>query len=263
MNPTIVFIHGMFLTGQSWSEWVNFFQWRGYRALAPSWPLHDVEPSELRERCPKELSELALETVVEHFARVVHAEEVSPILVGHSVGGLVVQRLIAAGLGEAGVCLAPVAPNGMLSFEGGAFRELAERQEVERGGGVFELTKELFHRDFANSLSPGEAALAYERWVVPGSRRVAADCLGPAGRVDLERPHAPLLFVGGERDRLIPDVLCEWNARAYTDPGSVSDFRLFLGRSHFIPGEPGWEEVATQVSDWLSIHAGSEAAALW
>lgn len=226
--------------------------------------MHDVEPGELRTRRREELNELALETVVEHFARVVEAEEVSPILVGHSVGGLVVQRLIAAGLGEAGVCLAPVAPNGMLSFEGGAFRELAERQEEERGGGgAFELTKELFHRDFANSLSPEEADSVYERWVVPGSRRVAADCLGPAGRVDLERPHAPLLFVGGERDRLIPDVLCEWNARAYTDAGSVSDFRLFLGRSHFIQGEPGWEEVATQVSDWLSIHAGSEAAALW
>jgi pimeloyl-ACP methyl ester carboxylesterase len=259
MNPTILFIHGMFLNGQSWADWVRFFEWRGYRVLAPSWPAHEGEVAEMRARPPAGLDDLALERVIESYARIVEQEASPPILVGHSVGGLVVQRLVAAGLGEAGVCLASVAPNRLLGAEVGAFCELALRSEEMPERGLVELSTEEFHRDFANVLGRAEADMVHARLVVPESRRVARDCLGGAGRIELGRPHAPLLFVAGDRDRMIPDGLCEENARAYTDAGSVADFRLFPGRGHFLCGEPGWADLAEQVGSWLATHTRMEA----
>lgn len=259
MNPTILFIHGMFLNGQSWADWARFFEWRGYRVLAPSWPAHEGRPAEMRARAPAGLDELPLERVVESYARIIEEESTPPILVGHSVGGLVVQRLVAAGLGEAGVCIASVAPNRLLGSEVGAFCELALRAESLPGRGLVELTPEEFHRDFANVLSRPESDKVYARFVVPESRRVARDCLGTAGQIELDRPHAPLLFVAGDRDRIIPDALCEVNARAYTDSNSVADFRLFPGRGHFLCGEPGWEDMADQVGSWLATHTRVEA----
>ncbi len=259
MNPPIIFIHGLFFTPRSWAAWESFFEWRGHPALAPAWPWHVGEPAAARTRPPAGFDELALENVVETYARVVEAQDSAPILVGHGVGGLVVQRLIAAGYGEAGVCLASVPPNRLLSSEVGAFCALAMRAESLPAKGLIELTPDEFHRDLGNGLERAMAEEAYRKLVVPGSRRVLRDCLGRAGEVDLERPHAPLLFVSGDRDRMVPDALCEMNARAYKDEGSVSDFMLFPGRGHFLIGEPGWEQVAENVEHWLATHVRAEA----
>jgi dienelactone hydrolase len=75
--------------------------------------------------------------------------------------------------------------------------------------------------------------------------------MGSAGHVDLAAPHGPLLLIAGEKDEIIPAHLTEKNAKAYKDKNSVTAFEAFEGRSHYICGEPGWEEVAQYASDWL------------
>lgn len=61
----------------------------------------------------------------------------------------------------------------------------------------------------------------------------------------------PLLLLAGEKDQIIPASLSEKNAKAYTDTSSVTDFKEFAGRGHFICGQPGWEEVAEYAYQWL------------
>jgi pimeloyl-ACP methyl ester carboxylesterase len=75
--------------------------------------------------------------------------------------------------------------------------------------------------------------------------------MGEAGKVDLDIPHVPLLFIGGEKDEIIPPELNEKNSEAYTDDGSACYFEEFEGRGHFICGQPGWEQVAETIADWL------------
>ena len=75
--------------------------------------------------------------------------------------------------------------------------------------------------------------------------------MGEAGEVDLDIPHAPLLFIGGSEDQIIPPALNEKNANAYTHELSITDFKEFAQRSHFICGEPGWHEVAEYTAEWL------------
>ena len=71
------------------------------------------------------------------------------------------------------------------------------------------------------------------------------------GRIDTQKPHAPLLFIAGERDHIIPSSLNVKNAGVYSDPRSVVDLQLFKDRSHFICGQRGWQEVADFVLSWL------------
>jgi pimeloyl-ACP methyl ester carboxylesterase len=75
--------------------------------------------------------------------------------------------------------------------------------------------------------------------------------MGEAGHIDLDLPHAPLLFIGGSEDEIIPSSLNQQNADAYTDESSVTEFKEFPHRSHFICGQSGWQEVAEFVMSWL------------
>ncbi len=251
---TIIFIHGMFLTGKTWTPWVSFFKCRGYSCYAPSWPLHEGEPANLRANTPAGTGTLSLDDVVAHYAdiaRNVSAVE-KPIIIGHSLGGLIAQKLVAYDLASAAVCISSVAPNAMLSFDWGCFKNSAEIANPLRGDAPFEMTTEGFRANFGNTMTAQESAAAYRDYAVHESRNVLRDAIGKSGHIDLDQPHAPLLFIAGENDRIIPDKLNYENAEAYTHRDSISDFKEFSGRGHFICGEPGWQDVAAHTATWLA-----------
>ena len=107
----------MFQNPKSWGNWVNFFSQRGYNCLAPAWPLHEGEPSQLRQNPPAGLGDLSLTDVVTAIEKMVLAQETKPIVIGHSVGGLIGQLLANRDLISAGVPIDSVAPNGMVVFD--------------------------------------------------------------------------------------------------------------------------------------------------
>ena len=104
-------------------------------------------------------------------------------------------------------------------------------------------------------MSEVESNNAFERFAVPDSRNVFRDCMTDVGKIDVERPHVPFLFIGAEKDEIVPSALCKRNAEAYTDPRSRSDFMEFTERGHFICGQPRWEEVASYIAEWLDEKA--------
>jgi pimeloyl-ACP methyl ester carboxylesterase len=114
MSKTIVFIHGMFQNPGSWASWISYFENIGYRCVAPAWPFHEGEPSVLRDNPPAGLGDLSLQDIVDSVESVIANETEKPILIGHSVGGLIVQLLVNKGLADAGVAISSVAPNKML-----------------------------------------------------------------------------------------------------------------------------------------------------
>ena len=99
-------------------------------------------------------------------------------------------------------------------------------------------------------LSAHASGEAYRRYAVHESRNVLRDAMGKAGHIDLSRPHAPLLFIAGDKDEVIPDKLNKKNADHYTDDDSLTDFKEFSDRGHFICGQPDWEEVADYAAEW-------------
>lgn len=91
-------------------------------------------------------------------------------------------------------------------------------------------------------------------------RQVLRDILDDEGMIDMDAPHVPLLLIGAELDEIIPSNLVRRNAHAYSDERSHSEFAEFTGHGHFICGEPGWEEVAEKISNWLDAHLNAERA---
>jgi len=246
----IVFVHGMFQTPKSWDRWVRLFTDKGYECHAPAWPLHEGDPALLRQNPPAGLGELSLEEIYDAMVGVVSSLD-RPIVVGHSVGGLIAQKLLAKDLVSGAVAISSVAPNAMLDFDWGFIKNSAVIANPLKGDEPVFMDAETFHGSFANTLNEEQAASAFVETATHDSRNVLRDCMGTAGKIDLTRPHAPLLVVAGEKDEIIPAHLSEKNFKAYEHLGSVTAFQEFPNRSHYICNEPGWEEVATFVTDWL------------
>ncbi|MEK7954334.1 alpha/beta hydrolase [Luteolibacter soli] len=256
MKPRIIFIHGMFQNSKSWDQypWAAHFEQLGFDVEAPSWPLHEGDPSELRANIPAGLGSLTLSQVYHHIRGIILQSPEKPVVVGHSLGGLIAQKLLAEGLLRAAVGIASVAPNKMLALDWGFLRNSASITNPFAGSDPYEMTPELFHQNFANTLSRGESDAAWSDTAVHESRQVLRDILGEDGEIDMTRPHAPLLLIGAEKDEIIPASLVRRNAHAYEDERSHHEYREFTGRGHFICGEPGWEEIATSISNWLQGH---------
>lgn len=252
----VIFVHGMFQNPKSWNKWTDYFGAKGYNVAAPAWPMHDGEPSALRANPPAGLGDL-------HLADVVSAIEVEvrrfdrPVLIGHSVGGLIVQLLTAKGLLSAGVAVNSVAPNAMIDLDWGFIKNSAIIANPLKGNDPVLMDAKTFHGAFANTLNEDDAAREFEETATHDSRNVLRDCMGSDGKIDLDAPHTPLLLIGGEEDQIIPAHLTEKNWKGYTDAGSVTEFLPFAGRSHYIANEPGWQEVVEAALQFIERNGAS------
>ncbi len=252
-SRTIVFIHGLFMTPLCWEGWAGRFQARGYTCLAPAWPGRDQPIETLRKNHPDpHLAKLTLSRVVEHLASTIRNLSEMPILVGHSMGGLVTQLLLQQGLGAAGVAIDSAPPMGVITTKWSFLRSNwpAITPFAPRSQPV-QMSFEHFRYAFVNSLVPAEQRAAYDRYVVPESRRVPLQSLTGAAHIDFRKPHAPLLLIAGSEDHIVPASLNRTNLKKYRASASVTDFKEFAGRDHFIIGERGWEEVADYIGAWL------------
>ncbi|MCI4339731.1 MAG: alpha/beta fold hydrolase, partial [Thermoplasmata archaeon] len=99
-RPTILLVHGMFMTFRCWDKWVRRYAARGYETVALPWPGREGSVAELNGRHPDPaLAGLGFESVVDHHAGAIAALSEPPIVIGHSMGGLVAQVLLHRGLG--------------------------------------------------------------------------------------------------------------------------------------------------------------------
>lgn len=250
-SKTVVFIHGMYMNGSSWGQWVAYFEAQGYRCVAPSWPGRDLPTHTLNQNHPNpQLGQLTLTHVVDHFAQIIEKLDEKPILIGHSMGGLVVQLLLQKGIAAAGVAISSAPPMGVFTTKFSFVKaNWPHITPFVAQSSPIKLTFEQFQYRFVNEMPPAEQKMAYDTYAVPESRRVPREAL--FAKIDFKKPHVPLLFVAGSADNIIPASLNQSNYAKYKDPHSVTGFKEFPGRNHFIVGQKNWEEVAGYVTQWL------------
>ena len=109
---TIVLIHGLWMTTLSWEHWVSRYQARGYRVLAPNWPGMDAGIEDLR-RNPAVIARLGVTEIADHYDHLIRTLDPPPVIIGHCLGGLIVQILLDRGLGAAGVAIDPAPAEGV------------------------------------------------------------------------------------------------------------------------------------------------------
>jgi pimeloyl-ACP methyl ester carboxylesterase len=247
----VVFIHGMFMNPRSWAGWVRFFGDRGFRCHTVAWPAHDGEPRALRESPPELLRTLRLGQVVQAHRDFLDQLGSKPFLIGHSVGGLITQKLVNEGRAAAAVVLDSAPPSGIFALKWSFLRANLPVVNPLAGDRPFLFTLAQFHYAFCNTMTREETAAVYDSLVLPESRNVARS-LSADGQIDFAAPHVPLLFIAGEKDTIIPWQLNRKNFEAYRDKDSIREFKVLPGRTHFLCGQPGWEETAELVHRWLT-----------
>lgn len=256
---TILLIHGLWTTPRVWSCFKTCFEDRGHPVLAPAWPGMEGGLEDLR-RDPSALAGLGIEEIADHYECIIRGLEQPPILMGHCVGGLVVQMLLDRGLGSAGVSICAPAPHGVsllpLSSLKSGLPALGMGNPLNYRRTVA-LTFEQFYQAFAATMNEEDAWLAYEAYAVPTPGRplfqlaLGSFTLRPAHFVrHLNRDRRPLLLLAGREDRLVPPVVNALNYKLYRRSSAITDYREFPGRSHLMIAQPGWEEAALYALNW-------------
>jgi pimeloyl-ACP methyl ester carboxylesterase len=264
---TIVLIHGLWMTPLSWEHWIERYSNRGYRVIAPSWPGIDGDIAQLR-RDPSPIARLDAGEIVDHYHRIIRQLVSPPIIMGHSFGGAFVQLLLDRGLGAVGVAIDSAPVKGVLGLPFSAIRSawpiLRNPANLNKAVG---LTAKQFHYAFTNTLSEDESAKVYERYHVPGAGRVLFQgALANVGsrtvfRVDFSRAkRAPLLFIAGGSDHVVPAWINKSNAAHYRKSKAITGYKQFPGRSHYTLGQEGWEAVADYALNWAAKNATARAA---
>jgi pimeloyl-ACP methyl ester carboxylesterase len=264
-TDTIVLIHGFWVTPRSWEHWIPYYEAKGYRVLAPAYPGLEVEVEELN-RDPSPIERLTVPMIIDHLEQIIRGLDRPPILIGHSAGGAFLQLLLDHGFGAAGVTLDSAATEGVLVTPFSQLRSLFPVLDnpTNRHKAVGLSYKE-WRYTFTNTFSEEDARSPYERYHVPASGRIvwgsalANFIPGPQDiHVDYHNDsRAPLLFISGAEDQLMPPYVHRSNAR-HSKSRTVMEVKEFAGRSHLMPAQAGWEEVADYALDWAVRHAATD-----
>ena len=258
LETPVLFIHGLWLHHSSWQPWVNLFREAGYAPVAPAWP-QEPETVEAARAHPALVANQGLREVVEHFRAVAAALPTRPILIGHSFGGLIVEKLLGEDVGVAGVAIDPAQIQGVLPLPLAELRAglpaLGNPANLHRS---VALTAREFQFSFGNALSPRESDALYERWTIPSPARplfevaVANFNLHAESRVNTHNDRrGPLLLISGTADHTAPDISTSAALRLYRDSQAVTTLERFQGRGHSLVIDHGWREVAEAVLTWL------------
>jgi len=251
----IVLVHGLWMTPRSWEHWIARYEGRGYDVHAPAWPGMDAEVEQLN-RDPSPMKGLGITRIVDHYDDIIRGLASPPIIMGHSIGGTIVQLLLDRGLGRSAVGVAPGTVKGVpdlpLSTLRSAFPVLGNPFNRGKATG---LSRKQFHYAFGNTMSREESDKIYERYHVPAANRAlfevgfATFTRNAPTTVDFTRDdRAPMLFLAFGEDHVVPPKAARHNAEKYKSK-AVTAYKEFPGRPHF-PGAPGWEEVADYALAW-------------
>lgn len=242
----LLFVHGAWHAAWCWDEhFLDFFADRGYRALALSLRGHGASPTQ------KPLRSVAVADYVADVASVADSLTTRPAVIGHSMGGFVVQKYLETHDAPVGVLLASIPAKG-----GGAFLirwtkwrpwPMTKALLTSKSLQLFE-TPEVVREAFFSPDTPESDLLRYAGFIQEESARVSRD----VSLFHLPRPKrvtTPLLVLGAELDGCFTVKEVHATARAYRTQAEI-----FPGMGHDMMLEPQWVTVAERIDSWLGTH---------
>ncbi len=256
----VVFIHGLWLHATSWGPWLDLFREAGYEPTAPGWPNEPDTVAAAREN-PDVVANTSIDEAVAHYAEVIAGLGRPPIVIGHSFGGLITEKLLGQGIGAAGVAIDPAQIKGVLPLPLAQLRAglpgLGNPANLHKS---VSLTKKEFRFGFGNELPEEESDALYDAWTIPSPARplfqaaAANFVMHSQAKVDTDNSErGPLLLISGTKDHTVPDVVTRSTFKQYRDSTAVTELRQFEGRGHSLTVDSGWKDVADAVLDWLKV----------
>jgi len=260
MEAPVVMIHGAFCAAWAFDGYRALFEAWGAKVTAPTLRHHDIVPG---TRAPRELGLTSMLDYAADIEALVRSLPQPPIIVGHSMGGLVAQMVATRLPVRALALIAPSAPWGTLPTSPW---EIMSAQGLYLAGQFWNkpLRPEAWVAEtHALDLLPPEEREAVFARFVPESGLATFEILHwgmdmrRATHVDANKVDCPVLCVAGEYDRVNPPKTVASIARRYRERGEYFGVER---ASHWLIGEPGWERTAHFVREWLA-NVGTPVAA--
>jgi len=236
-RPTLLFLHGAFVTHEPWRPWMERLAARGWGSVAVA----------RRGRLgigPDQARGVRVADYLEDTLAAIDALGESPIVIGHSLGGLLAQQVAEAGRCRAMVLLAP-APAAMLTAQAAALPAYLTMMPKILFGAPVKPGCSACERIALNRM-PEEVRPALHAQLVPESGAVYRELIFGSVKVDPKRVTCPCYVVGGTDDRIVSPQLMRFTAERYG-----AELKLYQQHAHWILEEPGWEEVVDDVGGWL------------
>ena len=252
MTKAIVMIHGMWGGAWVWDHFKLFFEKRGYECHTPTLRHHDIDP---QDPPAPDLATTSLLDYAQDLEEYIRRLDQKPLLMGHSMGGLLSQILGARGVARGLVLLTPAAPSGINALK---YSVIKSFWRILTKWGFWKNSHRLSFKAAVYStmhlLSELDQKSLYERFVYESGQaafEIGFWYLDPRGaaKVDETKVTCPVLVVSGAHDRITPAPVVRKVAYKYK---TVSTYKEFENHAHWVIGESGWEKIAEFVSDWIS-----------
>ncbi|MCM4085102.1 alpha/beta hydrolase [Paractinoplanes hotanensis] len=259
---TIVLVHGFWVTPRSWEHWITHYEKKGFRVLAPGYPGFEVEVEALNAN-PDIITAVTVPGIIAKFEAQIEALPEPPIIIGHSAGGAFTQVLLDHGYGAAGVAMNSAPTEGVrvvpLSQVKSTLPVLKSPANRHKAVG---LSLEEWKYAFTNTFSDEESKALYERYHIPANGGILWGSVlanfQPGHQdtwVDYHNDsRAPLLFISGSEDHIMPPSVQRSNAAHYKS-NTITEHIEYDGYAHLLPAQKGWEEIADHALDWALRHA--------
>ena len=247
--PPLVFVHGGYISSACWDvSFLPFFQQRGY-------PCHAFDLSgHGRSAGRAQLDQFGIDDYADDVGQVVAGLGALPVLIGHSMGAIVVQRYLEKASARAVVLMAPVPPTGVaaagiqLALRHPDF--IVEAERAVRGEFTAKTIRVLREVYFSPDVSAEQFAL-FAPMVQDESTRALAELMALALRLPARRPRIPALVIGGQLDALFAA-----NRLYMTASGWNGDTCVIARAGHMLMMDPQWRDAAEKIDDWLGDRLG-------
>lgn len=249
-SKTIILIHGNFVNNETWKDWKPYLEEKGYTVYAPANPGHKGKPADLRKNPPSTLPDTDFEDVIDNISKLIDSLPEKPLVIGHSMAGMAVLKLTDLNKVAAAVSIDGAPPKNVTP-------PLSTIKMVWGGFGFFSGkryymgSEKWYNKAFFNTLLPEEQKKMFDLYAVPESFKVSRQLvLDKYAKIDFKKPHTPILFIGGKSDHIFPPKLTKKIAHKYKDKNSSVDVKIYDGKSHFICGQEGWQQIADDIVNW-------------
>jgi pimeloyl-ACP methyl ester carboxylesterase len=252
MSKTIFMIHGMMAGPWCWENFRAFFETKGYRCITPALRYHDMDPVGTPDPL---LGRTGILDYADDLEKEIRGLDSPPIIMGHSMGGLLAQILAGRGSAEAAVLLCPAPPYGVMALSPTAvkcFSDVLMRWGFWKRPFRFSFEKAVY--SCMHLMPEDKQKEAYRKLVYESGRAAFETGLWfldrkRASKVNSGDVRCPVLVVSGKEDRITPAPVVK---KVYHKYESVSTYKEFKGHAHWVIGEPGWEEIAGFIHGWLN-----------
>jgi Predicted hydrolases or acyltransferases (alpha/beta hydrolase superfamily) len=239
-EKSLFLIHGMWATSDCWQNYRNFSEQRGYLTRAPTLLHHKEYPY------PKELKDTHITDYVEQCVKEIKDMEGKPVIIGHSMGGLIAQKLAELGLAKKLILIAPAPPKGISPLSWSVLWTFIRSVPEIALGKPFKVPLSKARYGVMNTLSAEEQEKLYAQFVYESPWAARKFVVGGVA-VDAGEVTSPVLVVAGSEDRtIVPRVARKIAQRyhaSYIEYPGYCHFRLIQGT--------GWQKVAEDIASWV------------